>query len=342
VTGSAGKTTTKEFIAAGLRPLGKVLKTTGNRNTEYTSPLLWGDLEADTQVVVVEMAMRGFGQIAHLAAFSRPSIGVVTNIGYGHLEQVESRDGIARAKGELIEALPQNGVAILWAEDDYLNRLRGIAGRRLVKTFGFSEEADCRVVEYHAEGAISRVRGLCDGQPWSATLPVIGRHIATNAAAAVLTCYLCGVEPDQAANELATATLPKMRMEVRDFNGGSLLIDTYNASPPAMIAAIEALAEMPVTGRRFAVIGEMKELGDASERLHREVGKALGVIDAVIFYGEPMTKFAREEALRAGLNDALVAESIDDVRNFLRYVGEGDAVLIKGSRALELERALED
>lgn len=341
ITGSAGKTTTKEFIAAALRPLGKILKTTGNRNTEYTSPLLWGDLETDTEAVVVEMAMRGFGQIAHLAAFTLPTIGVITNIGFGHMEMVGSREGIVRAKAELIEALPSDGTAVLWAEDDYFAELQRIAGEtREVASFGFSAAARCRVLDYRLEEVGARIVGTVDGHEWVARLPIIGRHIATNAAAAVLVAHLCGVDPAVAGELLGSAELPKMRMEVRKFHGATLLIDTYNASPPAMIAAIETLMEMNVPGSRRAVIGEMKELGEQTEALHRSIGRALAKLDSVLFYGDSMTTFAREEAERAGLADAQVATSIEGVRHFLQSVRPGDAVLVKGSRALELERAL--
>ena len=346
ITGSAGKTTTKEFLASALSPLGKILKTEGNKNTEYTAPLMWASLEPDTKVVVVEMAMRGFDQIAHLASFASPDMGLITNVGYGHMEMVESREGIARAKGELLCALPEDGTAILWAEDDYVSTLREMAGPRKVLTFGTSETADCRIESYEPlDWQTARVVGKVDGLAWEAKIPVLGRHIALNAAAAVLAAYLVGVEPAEAANHIHEAKLPPMRMELREFNGATVLLDSYNASPPAVLAAIEALGEMKVDGRRFAVIGEMKELGEHTERLHREVGQLLGHanLDQVLFYGEPMATFAREEAVRAGLpvEAAQIADSIDDVRDFLDQLKPGDAALVKGSRALALERALE-
>ncbi len=346
ITGSAGKTTTKEFLTSALSPLGRILKTEGNKNTEYTAPLMWAALEPDTQVVVVEMAMRGFDQIAHLASFARPDIGIVTNVGYGHMEMVESREGIARAKGELIEALPPDGTAVLWAEDDYFSTLSDFAGSRQVMTFGTSETADCRITGYQPLGWESaRVTGRVDGLDWEATVPVIGRHIALNAAAAVLAAYLVGVDPAEAASHIHEAKLPPMRMEVREINGASVLLDSYNASPPAVIAAIEALSELQISGRKFVVIGEMKELGEHTEKLHRVVGQMIGKahLDRVLFYGQPMAEFAREEAIRVGLRSehARIATSIEDVKAFLAELTPGDAALVKGSRALELERALE-
>jgi len=336
ITGSAGKTTTKEFAAAALSPLGPVLKTRGNRNTEYTAPLVWTELADGTAAAVIEMSMRGPGQIAHLAGISRPTIGLITNIGFAHLETVGSRDALAEAKGELIRALPEWAPIILWSGDPYYRALSEMSAGP-VKSFGFQELSDCWLQSYTALGwDRSRITGYVEGQPFEVELPVVGRHLALNAAAGLLAAVLAGSPPSPAAAALAHAELPPMRMEVREVRGVRILLDSYNASPPSMVAAVETLAELPAE-RRFAVIGEMKELGSYSDEGHREVGRALAqaALDDVLFYG-PATISAREEA---GLGR--MADSLDDVRLFLGGLKEGDAVLIKGSRALELERALE-
>lgn len=341
ITGSAGKTTTKEFLASALSPLGTILKTVGNRNTEYTAPLLWADLTSDTSAVVVEMAMRGFGQIAHLASFSKPTMGVITNIGYSHLEQMKSREGIAKAKGELIEALPADGVAILPEDDDFIGMLRDLAGQRPVLTFGFGKGADCRLIEVSSDGlGGSVVKGFFADIPWQTSIPVIGKHLAANAAAAIAAAVTLGLSPQEAADALCEADLPPMRMQLIDRNGVQILLDAYNAAPPSMIAAIEALAEMEVDGRRLAVIGEMRELGDQTEAAHRSIGAALvrTGIDEVLFVGEPM-KFAKEETDRAGLRTTLTTVP-EEASAFVARAGRGDAILIKGSRALALENAL--
>lgn len=343
ITGSAGKTTTKEFVAAALSPLGPVLKTEGNRNSEYTSPLMWADLRSEHRAVVVEMAMRGFGQIQHLAKFSRPNIGLVTNIGYSHLEQVGSRRGIADAKGELLEALPPEGTAVLWQEDEFLQTLRKKSPAP-VRTFGVSPEADCVVTHYEAlDWDSGLVRGTLNGISWEARLPAVGRHLALNAAAAVLVADAAGVPPEEAAWALAKAQLPPMRMQVVERNGAKILLDNYNAAPPSMIAAIQTLAELPASGRIRAVIGEMRELGEHQEAAHRSVGEALAQanLDEVILFGAPV-EYVRQGAIQNGLPDGKisVADSIEEVRAFLNRSEPGDAILIKGSRALELERAL--
>ena len=341
ITGSAGKTSTKEFVAAALSPLGPILKNTGNRNTEYTSPLVWAELEPTHRAAVIEMSMRGFGQVAHLAAFSEPNIGVVTNIGHAHAEMVGSREGIARAKSELLEALPPTGNAILWAEDEFLDFMKS-RSRAPVVTFGFSAEADSRVLKYEPlSWTECRVEGVLKGRAWTATLTSVGRHMALNAAAAVLTAHCTGVPVQEAADALKGAVLPPMRMEVRDLHGATVVIDSYNASPPSMIAAIETLAEIPAKGRKMAVIGEMRELGEQSWEGHRTVGLALARsgIDEVILVG-PATESTRDACWSSGFRNVRVVASKDEVTEFLRSVRPGDVVLIKGSRALELEAAL--
>ena len=335
LTGSAGKTTTKEMLAGALSPLGEVVKTPGNRNTEYTSPLLWAEVTSETRAVVVEMAMRGFGQIAHLARISMPTVGVITNVGYSHLLQVGDRAGIARAKGELLEALPPDATCVLPADDDYLPQLLEIAGGRRVLIFGFDEEADCRVVRYHAMSlGAAHIEGTCQGEPWSLDLPAAGRHLATNAAAAILAASVVGVAPQRAASGIEKAELPPMRMERRERGGATVLLDAYNAAPNSVLAAIETLIETPVAGRRLAVLGEMRELGDATEKAHRSVGAAARGMDDVIFVGET-AGLMREAAGKGRIGD------LDAVREMIAGLEPGDVVLVKGSRALGLERALD-
>jgi UDP-N-acetylmuramoyl-tripeptide--D-alanyl-D-alanine ligase len=344
ITGSAGKTTTKEFVAAALSPLGPVLRTEGNRNTEYTAPLLWPDVREDPAAVVVEMGMRGFGQIAHLSSFSRPTIGLITNIGFAHLAQVGSREGIAQAKGELLESLPEDGTAVLWQGDLYMPMLRKKVKSGIVKTFGYTPEADCQITHYEpVTWSQCRIRGRIGETEWTATVPVAGRHLALNAASAILVASLCGIEPQAAADQIAHAMVPPMRMEVIAYNGATIVLDAYNASPPAVISAIETLTELAPRGKRKAVIGEMKELGDDTEELHRMVGRALAThgVDEVLFFGEGINP-AWDECIQAGMpaTQFSLAHELAEVTAFLKGLTPGDVVLVKGSRALELEKAL--
>jgi len=343
ITGSAGKTSTKEFVAAALSPLGLVLKTAGNRNTEYTAPLVWSDLEPSHKVAVIEMSMRGFDQIRHLAAFSRPTIGVITNIGFAHMGQVGSRQGIANAKGELLELLSSEHFAVLWREDEFFEALSA-KSKAKVASFGFSSDADCHITDYKALSWSSAwVSGTCNGKTWTAEMPAIGRHMALNAAAAVLIASIAGVDPTEAADQIKNAALPPMRMQVIERDGATILLDTYNASPPSMAAAIETLSELPVKGRRLAVIGDMRELGEQTQSAHKEVGRVVAKsgFDEVLFYGCDMG-VAASSAIVEGMPCSRVhrGTAIIDVSAFLDKVRPGDAVLIKGSRSLELERAL--
>jgi len=338
VTGSAGKTTTKELISAAVSPLGPVLKSEGNRNSEYTSPLLWADLMTDTKTAVVEMAMRGFGQIAHLASIASPTVGVVTNIGYAHMMQMGSRAGIAQAKGELLEALPTDGLAVIWEEDDFHSELAARSAAKRTVTFGFSELADSRVVEYRpVSWSRSEMKGTVGGKGWTAALPAAGRHIALDAACAVLVAHELGVEPQAAADALEQVKLPPMRMEVWDWHGVTVLMDNYNASPPSMISALETLSEMPTNARKFALLGEMRELGSLAEEAHREVGRFAKKLnlDGIGLLGED-TRFIAAEVNAEPLEDDRAA------RAFLGSLKPGDAVLVKGSRALQLENLFEE
>jgi UDP-N-acetylmuramoyl-tripeptide--D-alanyl-D-alanine ligase len=344
ITGSNGKTTTKEFAAAVLAGLGPVLKSPGNHNTEYTAPLVWADAEGKA-AAVVELAMRGPGQIRHLASFIRPTVAVVTNIGTAHIETVGSRHGIFEAKSEIFEHGPD--AAVVWREDEVFPLLRERAGARLL-TFGASEDADVRAVGYRALAwDRCEVRLAWEGKAESVEMPTLGRHQALNAAAAVAAALLCGAGFEASVARLADAVLPAMRMQRVEHRGATVLLDTYNASAESMVAAIEALAELPCRGRRLAVLGEMRELGQYSESFHRRVGRTLGAnpVDALLLVG-PTTPAILEEATAAGFPPEratwLPDVDIHRIRAFLNTLSPNDIALVKGSRALELERALEE
>ena len=343
ITGSVGKTTTKEFVSRALSPLGKIAQTTGNRNTEYTGPLVWAEMEGDEKAVVVEMGMRGFGQIRHLASFAKPTMGLITNVGHSHLEIVGSRQGIAEAKAELFEALPTDGKAFAWAGDDFLGLLRAQAPCP-VETFGF-RSGDSQVVRYEpVSWTLSKTTVSVHGHEIDVEIPAAGKHLALNAAAALLVAFHCGVNLDHAATALRDLKLPEMRMQVIERDGVTIVLDAYNAAPGSFIAALETLAEIPSVGERLVVMGEMRELGVATEQAHREVGKAIAKsnVKRACFFGDA-TQFALDECRISGMEggNLVHAKEIDDVRKFLDSAKAGDTVLVKGSRAMELERTLE-
>lgn len=340
ITGSNGKTSCKEFTAAALSPLGAILKNEGNRNTEYTAPLIWAELDGH-QAVVSEMAMRGFGQIDHLAAIAEPTLGIITMIGTAHVEMVGSRPGIARAKGELLAHT--RDLTILWREDEFYGDLLAMA-RTPVRTFGFSSEADCHILGYQAvDWQTSRVLISMNGQQHEMELPVVGRHQALNAAAALIAADAAGVPLADAIEAMKTVRLPGMRMEPRMIEGVLYLLDNYNASPDSTVAAITTMNELPAQGKKLAVIGEMRELGQFAESGHRLVGKALlgSNFDEIIFCG-PLTDWAADEAINLGVPADTLRKigDLTELREHLSRLHEGDVVLVKGSRALGLEEAL--
>ncbi|HEX6488203.1 MAG TPA: UDP-N-acetylmuramoyl-tripeptide--D-alanyl-D-alanine ligase [Candidatus Dormibacteraeota bacterium] len=328
VTGSNGKTSTKDFVAAALGGRYRALKTEGNLNTETGVPLTLLRLEPGVHTALVaEMGMQGPGEIARLAKLVQPAIGVITVIGTVHLEFFPSREDLARAKGELLEALPPDGVAVLNADDPYTELLRSLTTARIV-TFG-GEGADYAVQDY--VGSTFSVRGH------EVHLQLPGRHQALNAAAALAVAEAAGVPLAEAAPRLAEVAPAKGRMrEVRAARGFTILDDSYNASPESMEAAFAVVAEHPGR-RRLAVLGEMRELGALAGPEHERIGRlAKDVFDgvAVVDTGE-----AGKLATAAG------AELVPDAEAARLWVqehaGEGDLVLVKASRGVALERLVD-
>lgn len=346
ITGSVGKTTTKEMIAAALAPLGTVLKSEGNRNTEWTSPLVWDNLGPNSSAAVIEMSMRGFGHIAHLANVHKPNIGIITMIGASHLELVGSLEGVAKAKGELIEALPADGLAILPVDDPFFDQLAATSPVPVL-TFGRSKNATLRLNSFLAqswtEGLLNvSYQGESHAGAYKLNVPFAGEHFAINACAALLVAITSGVAVEDAIQAIESMPGVPGRMDVHDFNGVTLVFDAYNASPQSFAAALRTLHQVPCRGRRIVVAGEMKELGDASQIEHRRIGElmhALGV-DVAVFYGEEMES-AFDILKNAGWGDrAWMANDHDAIRAYIESLQPGDTVLIKGSRAMELDKAM--
>ena len=309
ITGSMGKTSTKDILAAMSAPSARTIAAEASYNNEIGVPLTLCRLEADTEVCVLELAMRGFGQIAELAAIARPQIGVVTNVGPVHLELVDSLDGVVRAKGELIEALPAGGTAIV-PEDFPVSR------------------DDVEVIRVGtAEGIRVDGRTSVGGVSFN----FIAQHQVQNAATALAALTALGLPlPDAVDVDFA-----RWRGEEQELPGGGLLInDAYNANPVSMRAALAYLAERAGDRRRVAILGDMAELGRTGPDYHREVGAAaseLGV-DELLAVGELARGY-----LENGVPGRWVANVHDALRQVDELVRPGDAVLVKGSRAVGLE-----
>lgn len=339
ITGSAGKTTTKEFVAAALEPRGQVLRNVGNRNSEFTSPLVWLEADEDVWAGVVEMGMRGFGQIAHLASISSPTIGLITNIGWAHIDMVGGRQGIAKAKSELFMSLPSNGKAIYWAEDEFRGQLLSAAPCEALR-FGFGP-CESQVLSYASRGSSSFLRGITLGQEWEAEMPFSGKVMALNVAAALLVAKCLGVDIEASLAKISQVELPPLRNEWIDVNGARLLVDVYNSNPASAIAALETVAEAAGEGEKVAFLGTMRELGQWEQEGHELVGKAAARLgfERIVLFG-PGTEYIGEGA--KGVPHVEVAASIEDLQMKIEQLTAGQTALIKGSRAMEMERALSE
>jgi len=340
ITGSVGKTTTTKMTAAMLSAGFRVAQSREEWNAEVGVPLTLLSLSGDEGVVVVEMAMRGLGQIAELVAMAAPSIGVVTTIGDAHLEFLRTRENIARAKGELIAGLPPTGTAVLNADDPTVAALSTLHRGRVV-TYGLDAPAEVSAerIRTNKEGVHFSLRAGADGS--DVTLATWGRHNVRNALAAAAVGMVMGMAPSLIADGLARFRPAAQRLEPIVLDDILVLNDTYNASPASMLAALEVLAELAPSAHRVVVLGEMKELGAQSLALHTAVGRAVAGhgVRALITVGEAAHALAEGAAAAGHAAEAIhQARTHEDATILLRrLLRPNDVVLIKGSRAMELE-----
>ena len=344
VTGSNGKTTAKEMVAAILGLQAPVLKTRGNLNNDLGVPLTLMELQAEHRYAVIEMGANHAGEIAYVAGLAKPDVALITNAGAAHLEGFGSREGVARAKGEMIAALGPDGVAILNADDVFIDLWRELAANRPVITFGFGANADVRgltdtVKVRHDDGGFHTAFDYDhQGQTRSIRLRVAGRHNVANALAATAVATALGIEPAQIAEGLASVMPVAGRMQPVMAQNGTLLInDTYNANPSSFQAALDVLCEMP--GQPWVVLGTFGELGEDSADLHAELGRqarARGV--ARLFATGP---FAERAVETFGTGAAFYPELNQLVEQLKEDLREDAVVLVKGSRSQRMERVIE-
>jgi UDP-N-acetylmuramoyl-tripeptide--D-alanyl-D-alanine ligase len=334
LTGSQGKTSTKDLLAAVLSSAAPTVATIGSLNNELGVPLTMLRADAATRFLVLEMGARHLGDISSLTALVAPDIAVVLNVGQAHLGEFGSRAAIAKTKGELVQGLTPGGTAVLNADDPRVVAMRSLADGPVL-TFGRDEHADVRMLDLALDriGRPSFTLRTADASA-PVTLPLVGAHQALNASAAAAAGLAAGVPLDLAAAALATVSLSKWRMELRELVGGATLLnDSYNANPDSTRAALDALAAIEGR-RRIAVLGEMLELGDESAAKHRAVGECAAFrADVVIAVGEaarPIAEGAGSRAVTLAGNDA----AIDWLRE---HLGVGDVVLVKASRGARLD-----
>ena len=341
VTGSAGKTTSKEAIAHVLATRHFVLKSQGNLNNQFGMPLQLLKLESEHEIAVIEIGMSHAGEITELAKLAQPNCGVVTMVAPVHLEFFDSIAAIARAKYELIQSLPAGGIAVLNADDEYVSQFgRDFHGK--VVTFGVHRLADvsARNIESLGPGG-SAFEIVADCQQARATLPLLGEHNIHNALAAVSVGLQFGVPLGEAAESLATLSAADKRGEILRYAGATVINDCYNSNPKALDSMVRSLAQIPAR-HRVVVAGEMLELGPTAEAMHRECGRQIADCGINVLLGvRGLAKAMVEGASQAGMRAEFV-ETPDDAGEWLRQeIGAGDVVLLKASRGVRLERALE-
>lgn len=339
VTGNVGKTTAKEAIAAALGARYRVLKTTASFNNEIGVPLTFLALEPSHEAAVIELGFYVPGEIADLCQLVRPRVGVITRIPERpvHFSRTPSVEAIAAGKAELIESLPPDGVALLNADDPRVAALAPRTRARVVR-FGESEDAGLRATDIRAS-ALEPLRFVAtfEGERVPVTVPLPGRHIVVAALAALGAARALGVPLAEAATLLGTLEPPRHRMEIRRSGRLTVIDDSYNASPAAVLAALAVLGE--VRTRRVAVIGDMLELGTLSADAHEEVGRAAArSADVLIGVGE-LARTAVAAARAAGLAEThTVADGAEALVLLKRIAKPDDTVLVKGSHSLALDR----
>ena len=341
ITGTSGKTTCKEMLAAILEQNGPGLKSAGNFNNLIGVPLTLFELKNEHQWAVVEMGMSARGEIARLAEIATPSVGLITNVGAGHLENFEGISGVARAKGELFIGLPSDGVALINADDAEVCLLPVANGVRKI-LFGTREDAAIRADNIMSENGTVGFDLSIDGAVQRVVLPLPGRHNVSNALAAAAAATVLGVELKDIATGLERFKPCPGRMELLELPGNIVVLeDSYNANPLSVHAALDALHDLGSHGRRVAVLADMLELGPTAPELHYQIGViAAERTDWLFTYGTLAEEIVRG-ATNTGLSEdkTFVASSHDELAaRLLEVLQAGDRVLIKGSRSMRMEK----
>ena len=335
ITGSSGKTTTKDMVAAVLSTRYRVLATQGNLNNRLGVPLTLFNLSAHCEVAVIEMGISERGEMRYLCEIAQPTIGMITNIGPAHIEFFGSVEGVAKAKGELLEYLDESSMTILNFDDLFLSKERAKVKGRLL---GIGIEQIC---QFRGEGLKLDQKGFghfsLQGHSFHLSIP--GKHNVYNALMAATAGWALGVPLQDAAKALENFALTKLRSQVLERNGIRMINDAYNANPASMRAALETLSQIAVDGRRIAVVGDMRELGAMTHDAHRELGREVGnlQIDALFALGDHASVVV-EGGREAGVDQAWAYRDRDALTNALQaYLKPGDLMLIKGSRGIAME-----
>ena len=341
ITGSNGKTSTKDFAASVLARKFRVTKTEGNFNNHVGLPRTILEATSEDQVAVWEIGMNHPGEIPQLSKIAAPDAAIITNVGVAHIEFMGSREAIAKEKGALAEAVGPQGTVILNADDRFSNGIAALTRAKVV--FAGTTDGSVRAIEIRQSADGSEFTILEGAHRCRAQLPVAGLHMVQNALLAVAAGRAFGLSIEESAAGLTSAPLTKARLQIKEIAGVHFLDDSYNANPDSMKAALRTLLELDTDGKRIAVLGEMRELGRESEGGHREVGETAATlgVDQLITIGD-VAEFIAEGARAAGLIRISSVRSAREAAELLGEVaGPGDLVLIKGSRAARTEEVIE-
>ena len=344
ITGSVGKTTTKEMTACAVESTFRTAKTEGNHNNDLGLPMSIMDFPEDTQVAVLEMGMNHFGEMSYLTSIAKPDIAVITNIGTMHIEHLGTREGILQAKLEILKGVPEKGFGVFNGDEPLLWNVRDDGGHK--KYYYGIENHACDVVASNIreleDGMQFTVTGL--GQQFELFIPVLGRHSVYNALTAATTALLLGIKPERIQLQFSNFRNTGMRQKIYDHNGITIIEDCYNAGPESTEAALEVLGAYKTEGRRIAVLGDMLELGNRSTAEHYRIGRIVArKADMLLAYGSHSLRTVTG-AVTGGMN-AKAAEHFETheaLAHVLKLRAKpGDVILFKGSRAMRMEKALE-
>ncbi len=341
ITGTSGKTTCKEMLASILTALGPGLKSAGNYNNLIGVPLTLFGLRPEHQWAVIEMGMSARGEIARLAEIARPNIGLITNIGAGHLENFDGLSGVAMAKGELFIGLPADGIALINVDDEEVSILPVANSVRRV-TFGINPNADVRADNITVHNGSVSFNLVIAGAARRVILPLPGRHNVANALAAAAAATVVGVSMQAIVAGLESFQPCPGRMELIELPGDVVILeDSYNANPLSVRAALDALHDLGTPGRRIAVLADMLELGPSAPELHQQIGAIIPERADWLFTYGALAKEIAQGARGAGLDAARIfSEANHDelIEHLLELLKPGDRVLIKGSRGMRMEK----
>jgi len=341
ITGSNGKTSTKDFAAAVLARGFRVTKTEGNFNNHVGLPRTILEATSQDEVAVWEIGMNHPGEVAALAKLAAPDVAILTNIGVAHIEFMGSREAIAVEKGALVKAVDAQGTVILNADDPFTASIAARARAKVI--LAGTTAGTIRASEISQSGSGTDFTMLEGAHRCRAQLPVPGLHMVQNAMLAVAAGRVFGLSLEDCAAGLVAAPLTKARLQIKEIHGVHFIDDTYNANPESMKAALRTLVELDADGKRIAVLGEMGELGSESERGHREVGETAATfgIDQLITIGDLGELIARA-AQAGGLEKTTAVRSTSEAAELLGEIAEpGDLILVKGSRSARTERVIE-